>query len=270
MEEWGTSGVRTRRGLHGWKTRALIAALACLSPSCVLTLDPVGSPAVQRPTFSNSTATTPHEGLSLEMGADLGPSARLGVPTTFRWGAGPDTELTLGGLLHQRAADGASGMGDLEVGTRHRLRAPDEDTPGWAWGWLARLPVASTSSGLGSGEVDFQFSLSRDHLRGVSTVTWYYQLDFLGEPAGEGTDLQHLASWTLSRPLSGPWGITAELAGSIAPERDLSAGWLLLSTSLQVDPWTLLDFGVRFGVDDAEDWAALIGFGRSLGRLRVP
>ena len=39
-------------------------------------------------------------------------------------------------------------MGDLEVGTRYCLRAPDLDLPGWALVSLTRLPVASTSSGL--------------------------------------------------------------------------------------------------------------------------
>ena len=252
------------------RARRCLAALSLvLAPACTLTMDAAGPPVVQRPTFSTTTETTPSGGLSLEMGADSGPKSRLGVPTTFRWGAGPDTEVTIGGLLHQRSAEGRTGIGDLEIGTRHRLRAPGPDAPGWGWGWLARLPLASTDDGLGSGEIDVQFNVSRDHLRGVSTITWYYQLDLLGEADDEGTDLRHLASWSMSRPFMGPWGLTAEFAGETAPERDFDAGWAMVSTNLRLDEWSLLDLGVRLGVGDAEEWAVLVGFGRSLGRLGV-
>ena len=249
--------------------RCLAALPLVLAPACTLTMDTAGPPVVQRPTFSTTTATTPRGGLSLEMGADSGPRSRLGVPTTFRWGAGPDTEVTVGGLLHQQTAEGRTGIGDLEIGTRHRLSAPDLEQPGWAWGWLARLPLASTDDGLGTGEIDVQFNVSRDHLRGVSTVTWYYQLDLLGEPGDEGTDLQHLTSWSVSRPFLGPWGLTAEIAGATAPERDLDAGWAMVSTNVRLDEWSLIDLGVRLGAGDAEDWAVLVGFGRSLGQLGI-
>ena len=97
--------------------RCLAALPLVLAPACTLTMDTAGPPVVQRPTFSTTTATTPRGGLSLEIGADSGPKSRLGVPTTFRWGAGPDTEVTIGGLLHQRSAEGRTGIGDLEIGT---------------------------------------------------------------------------------------------------------------------------------------------------------
>ena len=99
------------------------------------------------------------------------------------------------------------------------------------------------------------------------TVTCYYYLDFLGEPVEEGKDLLHFASWTLRLPLSYPCGLAAEVAASLAPKRVLSVGWLLFSTNLEIDPCTLLDFGLLLALDDAVDWAALIGFGRSLGHL---
>ena len=248
--------------------RHCIAALSLvLAPACTLTMGASGPPVLQRPTFSTTTETTPSGGLSLEMGADSGPKSQLGVPTTFRWGAGPNTEVTLGSLLHQRSAEGRTGIGDLELGTRQRLRAPGPDAPGWGWGWLARLPLASTDDGLGSGEIDVQLNISRDHLRGVSTITWYYQLDLLGEPGDEGTDMQHLASWSASRPLTGSWVLTAELAGATAPERDLDAAWALVSGHIRLDELSLLYLGIRMGAGDADDWSVSVGFGRGLGVL---
>ena len=52
------------------------------------------------------------------------------------------------------------------------------------------------------------------------------------------------------------------------PERDYSAMHVLLAATYALDSWTLVDLGLRFGFGgDAEDWAVLVGIGRSLGRL---
>lgn len=247
------------------------ALLLALCPSCVLTMQEVGPPAVQRPTFSHSTGTTLASGLSLEMGGAVGQGGRRALPTTFRYGATQDSEITLGGDFFTRNTTGESGIGDLEVGFRQRLKAPKGDEAGWGVGWLTRLPTADADRGLGSGEVDARLSVARDRLRGVSTLTQYLELNLSGDASGSGTEPGLLAAYAYSRPVTGSVGILAELAGEWAPEADRTAGWLLMGSTLRLDKGSLIDVGVRLGIgDDAEDWAILAGFGRSLGRLTVP
>ena len=57
----------------------------------------------------------------------------------------------------------------------------------------------------------------------------------MGEPGDEGADLQHPASWSVSLPFTGPWGLNAEIAGATGPERDFHAAWALVSTKLRLD-----------------------------------
>lgn len=245
----------------------LAVSVLTLLPSCVLTLDEVGPPVVQRPTLSQNTDTTLPGGVSLEMGAEVGPRGRRSVPTTIRWGAGRDSEVTLGGDLIRRSG-GESGSGDLEVGMRQRLVRVEDGVTGWSWGWLTRIPTASADRGLGSGEVDAQLNVSRDRLRGVSTITQYAQLDLLGNPDGAGTDIGWLGAVAVSRPLGGGYGLVAEGAGRWVPERDEEGVFLTGALTMQLDEWSLVDVGVRLGFgDDAEDWTLFVGFGRSIGRL---
>ncbi len=248
--------------------RALICGLALLPSSCRLTLEEVQAPAVQRPTFSSNTATELKGNLSLEMGAETGPSSRSAVPMTLRWGAGELTEFAVGGDVYKRNVGGASGIGDVQLGVRHRVREMTDDSAAMTLGWFSSLPIASKSNNLGSGELDIGFSLARDHMRGLSTITEFYQLDLLGETDGRGLDTGHLAAIAISRPLPGAIGFVGELSGGWVPERDYSAMHVLLAATYALDSWTLVDLGLRFGFGgDAEDWAVLVGIGRSLGRL---
>lgn len=223
---------------------------------------------MQRPTFSSNTATELKGNLSLEVGTEIGPSSRSAVPMTLRWGAGELTEFAVGGDVYRRNVGGASGIGDVQLGVRHRLREMSDDSAAMTLGWFSSLPIASKSNNLGSGELDIGFSLARDHMRGRSTITEFYQLDLLGETDGRGLDTGHLAAIAITRPLPGAIGFVGELSGGWVPERDYSAMHVLLAATYTLDSWTLVDLGLRFGFGgDAEDWAVLVGFGRSLGRL---
>lgn len=250
--------------------RALICALALIPSSCMLTLEDVQAPAVQRPTFSNNTATELHGNLSLEMGADLGPNSRSAVPMLFRWGAAERTEFAIGGDFYKRTDGGESGVGDLQFGVRHRVREMDENSTAMTFGWYTSIPTASSSRGLGSGELDFGFTLARDSVRGISTITEFYSVEFLGEADGEGVDVGGLAALAMSRPLGGTVALVGEVSGRLVPDRNYSAIHALLAMTYTLDSWTVVDIGLRVGFgDDAENWTILVGFGRSLGRMMV-
>lgn len=251
--------------------RSLICSLTLLPSGCTLTLEDVQAPAVQRPTSSSNTATELRGTLSLEMGADLGSASRSAVPMLFRWGVTERTEFAIGGDFYQRIMKGRSGVGDLQLSVRHRVREMDENSHAMTFGWYTTIPTASKKRGLRSGELDFGFSLARDRIRGTSTITDYYRINFLGEVDREGVDVGGLVALALSRPLRGAVGLVGEVSGELVPERDYSALHALLAMTYTPDSWTVVDLGLRVGFgDDAEDWAILVGFGRSLGRMMVP
>jgi hypothetical protein len=248
--------------------KALIVGLTLLPSSCILTREDVQGPVVQRPTFSSNTATEAEGNLSMEFGAELGPSSRSSVPLAFRWGVAQGTEFVVGGDVYKRNLGGPSGMGDLLLGARHRVREMGDDSSAITFGWYTSLPTASKSRGLGSGELDFGVSLARDHMRGTSTITQYYQLDLLGEPDGQGLNMGHLAAIAMSRPMGGDLGVVGEFSGGLVPERNYTAMHALLAVTYTPSSWTVVDLGLRLGFgDDGEDWTVLVGFGRSLGRM---
>ena len=155
---------------------------------------------------------------------------------TLRWGAGELTEFAVGGDVYKRNVGGASGIGDVQLGVRHRVREMTDDSAAMTLGWFSSLPIASKSNNLGSGELDIGFSLARDHMRGLSTITEFYQLDLLGETDGRGLDTGHLAAIAISGHCLVRLVLLANSRGGWVPERDYSAMHVLLAATYALDP----------------------------------
>jgi hypothetical protein len=243
-----------------------MAAVAVLG-AC--TLPPEGAQPVtpQRPTYSSSTATTADETFELEAGVDWDPGDFFGSPLTLKYGAGRATEVFSGWspwVVVDQPGDTEAGVGDLSLGIRHRL-FDEGKLPSFALQSAVKLPTAGDD--LGSGELDAAFAgiLTQD-FAGTS-VTGYYQLDFLGDPAG-GTDLGHGLALAAGRTLVDKFGLTAELAGVFVPEQDLDLVFTTLSANYAVADWLVLDAGVVLGLsEEAPATRLVIGFTQNFGTV---
>jgi Putative MetA-pathway of phenol degradation len=119
-----------------------------------------------RPTVSNPAEFQRPGVLQLELGysRDLdipGVRAVQDMPFTLRFAASRRIllEFDLDAYISQTPADGmrVSSVGDLQFGIQSVLRHENDNGPGIAVAYFIKAPTASSSKGLGTGQVDHSF-----------------------------------------------------------------------------------------------------------------
>jgi hypothetical protein len=224
----------------------------------------------QRPTFAANTRTTPEDVLEVELGAALEPArphADAAAPLVLKLGLGPRTEL-FGGIQLWRALDGEDGLGDALVGVRHRLWNETYTLPATAFQLTAKLPTASSSRGLGSGELDFFAAGIHTRTIDRTAFTLFYQLGLLGEVEDTGQDFELALAGLVDLPIHPRLAGFGELAGVFQPERDHESIFLTVGGTFRYAPWMYLDLGLALGLSsDAPDLLLLVGLTRSAGRI---
>ncbi len=224
----------------------------------------------QRPTFANDTATTPEDVLEVEFGVSADPRSPgrdIDLPLGLKLGLGPRTEL-FGGLGVLRSVDGEDGIGDVTIGLRHRLWDETYETVGTAFQLSTKLPAASESRGLGSGEIDFFAAGIHTRTIDRTAFTLFYQAGLVSEPAGVGQDLELALAGMVRTDLTRRMLGFGEVAGVFQPENDLESIFLTVGGAFRYAPWMYLDLGLSVGLThDAPDVLLLVGLTRNLGRV---
>lgn len=242
-----------------------------LLAACAVHAEPATAATPQRPTVSANTKTTATDTVELEAGVSVDPSDTFDSPLRLKYGLGPRTEFAVrfSPLVYlSRPGDDGNGIGDLFLGTKHRIVEQDGDWPSLAFGLITKLPAASTVEGIGSGEIDFfaEGIASADY--DDVSLTAYYKFGALGAPRARGVDGQHTGALAASVPLGGDFGAFGEVAGVFDDERRQDAVFTTLGVTHQPLVNLVLDGGVVVGLsDDAPDLAVIVGMTLNFGHL---
>lgn len=190
---------------------------------------------------------------------------------SLKAGLSDASELFLGWsplIYLRRPGDDGRGPGDLFVGVRHRVVEAVADGTSAAFQLTGKIPTASRSEGLGSGEVDLFLAAIVDHQFGDLATTGYYQVGVLSEAGADDSDLEHGFALAAGMPVADGVSPFAELALVLRPEQDVEAGILTLGTSYALRPSLVLDASVVVGyTPDAPDFRVQLGMTHNFGRL---
>lgn len=253
-------------------TCVLIVALSAPFHACAREADDEVTANPDRASVADSSFTVAAGFVQLEMGVTFSrqtdEAARrhaLSTPFLFRLGFARNVELRVGGdgfLYHDTDAGTASGVGDLQVGGKYRFLDEGSWLPSLGIEPAVKLPVASRSKGLGTGQPDFTMPLllSKDlpfdfHIDANGSVA------YLGRAEHPGRFFfQQAASLVVSRSIAerlSPFWEIAWVSPSAPREGDvLSTNFgavYLLYPKVAIDLWTAV------GLSKAADSYAIFG-----------
>jgi hypothetical protein len=231
-----------------------------------------------RPTFATPAQTTQVGVVELELGAQRtrfrDHSGLSWSPFLLKVGLLSNVELRLGGtgVLRQTQAmtAPATGFGDVTVGAqwrflRHRPLGVDEAVQ-VTW----KVPTASASKGLGTGESDatLMLLLSRDlgpfHADVNLLETW------LGRRQAS-RERQPAATVSVSRTLSAQWSLTGEIYYVGATAESLRIVSNLWALAFKLSPRLVIDGGADVGLSHgAQEVSVFAGLTVGVSRFRPP
>ena len=197
------------------------------------------------------------------------------IPLGLSYGliSGVQIGVAFGGQLEEReettGKDRECGVGDLELSTKWKFFDETERLPSQALAVAVKIPTADDSTGLGSGETDYDLtwvaSKTIGEKTGIHINTGY---SWIGEPAGEevGDAVHYGLALDYQLTESVQW------VGEVFAEKELQGG---TQTEVQYDTglrWSaaeslVLDIaaGSRLCGDDAPDLTATFGLTWTFG-----
>jgi hypothetical protein len=118
----------------------------------------------------------------------------------------PTTELVYGITTRQEimveiqylSEDGEQGLGDLVIGTKFVFVKESEKVPGIAGSFELKIPTASESRGLGSGEFDYDLRLRAQKTWGRFTAIGNVGYTFITDPEFDGAPKHRDDVWFVS------------------------------------------------------------------------
>lgn len=227
-----------------------------------------------RPSFSNGAATTQCGVLEVEYGWNqqwsgagvqqdsLGGGLRLGLTPKldFHWSSDTFSQL-------QDGAAKERGFGDTWLGFKYRFLDASKHRPALGILYLAKIPSASESKGLGSGQADhaISFLASRD-LRQLHFD--FNAIEYLaGSASAHSLDRCTQFALTASMPLRGRLAGVVEGYGASNLNSDNPAfASTMAGLTYEVNPRLVLDAGLDVGVThDAPHKRAYAGVTYAIG-----
>lgn len=210
-----------------------------------------------RPTVANPADITQYGVLELEYGWNRvwpgGGAREYDFGGLLKFGLLCDVELrwTSTNFLSQSDAAGTqSGFGDNWLGPQIRVYRQTAHVPTLAVSYAVKIPSASEAQGLGSGRVDHSFSFlaSKD----VKDFHFDFNSNWYLIGRANGFDRNELLTLSLSHPLHGGLGITAEFYG----ETRLNSGTPAFASNLwaltyKFAPRLVVDGGIDVGLTSA-------------------
>jgi len=225
----------------------------------VFLLLPALSASAGRPLTVDDAAPVPPGLFELEAGIGYvgdGPLRHWDFPFALAYGVAPRLELGAGtgGQLEERGelASGdnlVTSVGDAILGTKWQPLDKDRFWADHALAFSVKLPTASRSRGLGSGETDFDLTwIATKPLGEKMSVHFNVGYTWLGDPAGENfDDVLHYGA-ALDRHLTKRLQLVAEIYAN-TPVHTAS------------DTTLFLNGGVRWKAGDALVFDAAVGAG---------
>lgn len=201
---------------------------------------------------------------------DTAAEKRDSLPYSFKYAFSPDWGLRIGGEAQVRYNDGQgmrlTGGGDTGLVLKRRFEIDDSS----AYGLEAGVNVPTARSGLSSGSGKTDYTLTG--IYSADRGDWHTDLNLIGTHLGQVDDDQGQwqGTWaaSLSRPVSGNWGIVGELSGTYQ-RGAASTAQILTAFSYSLSKRAVFDFGAAAGLNKASpNWSAFGGITVLLGKLR--
>src|SRR5713226_6433040 len=162
-----------------------------------------------RPTFASTAEMVQLGVFEIEYGFEAG-RGHQNINGLLKWGAVKNLELWL--LNNPIERDVATaGLGDSGVGFKYKLFSQRNARPTVAVLYVATIPTARPALGAGAVAHLVQILVSKDFGKHHFDVNEGVQ--FAGRPRLSGFDRRYFTALSYSRPLSGKWGYTGEIAG---------------------------------------------------------
>jgi hypothetical protein len=193
-----------------------------------------------RPTFASTAEMVPLGVFEIEYGFEAA-KGHQNINGLLKWGAVKNLELWFLNIPIER--DGSTaGLGDSGAGFKYRLFPQKKARPTVSVLYVATLPTARPDLGAGAMAHLVQLLVSKDFGKHHFDVNEGVQ--FVGRPQLNGFDRRYFTSLSYSRPLTGKWGYTGEIAGfSRQNATTLATMTLLNAATYNVSPRLVLDGG---------------------------
>jgi len=205
-----------------------------------------------RPSFSNGAETTQCGVVEVEYGWNrewpgggirqdsLGGGLRLGLTHNldFHWSSDS--------LLNVQDGQGTQrGFGDTWLGFKYKFHNQSKRTPALGMLYLAKVPSASESNGLGTGQADHAISFLVSKDVGRLHFDWNAVELLAGRASGPAFDRCTQFALTASAPLKGRWGGILEAYGANNLNRDNPAfASTMAGLTYELNRRLILDSGV--------------------------
>ena len=198
-----------------------------------------------RPTLATTAEAVQRGVFEIEYGFEAA-KGHQNINGLLKWGMFKNLELWFLNNPIQREA-GIAGMGDSGAGFKYRIVSQAKALPTISILYIAALPTATAGLGVGTVGHTVQILLSKDF--GKHHFDFNYGPQFLGRPGASGFDQNYFSALSYSRPITGKWGYTAEVAGfSRANPATPATMTLLNAATYNVSPRLVLDCGVFVAV----------------------
>jgi hypothetical protein len=162
-----------------------------------------------RPTFASTAEMVQLGVFEIEYGFEAA-KGHQNINGLLKWGAVKNLEVWF--LNNPIESDaGIAGLGDSGAGFKYKLFPQKKDRPTVAILYVATLPTARPALGAGAMAHLVQILVSKDFGKHHFDVNEGVQ--FVGRLQLSGFDRRYFTALSYSRPLSGRWGYTGEIAG---------------------------------------------------------
>jgi hypothetical protein len=162
-----------------------------------------------RPTFATTAEVVQLGVFEIEYGFEAA-HRHQNINGLLKWGAVKNLELWFLNIPIERDASTA-GLGDSGAGFKYKLFPQLKTRPTVAVLYVATLPTARPELGAGAMAHLVQILVSKDF--GKHHFDFNEGVQFVGRPQLSGFDRRYFSALSYSRPLSGKWGYTGEVAG---------------------------------------------------------
>jgi hypothetical protein len=162
-----------------------------------------------RPTFASTAEMVQLGVFEIEYGFEAA-KGHQNINGLLKWGAVKKLELWFLNNPIERD-EGIAGLGDSGAGFKYKLFPQKKDRPTVAILYVATLPTARPALGAGAMAHLVQILVSKDFGKHHFDVNEGVQ--FVGRLQLSGFDRRYFTALSYSRPLSGRWGYTGEIAG---------------------------------------------------------
>ena len=162
-----------------------------------------------RPTLASTAEMVQLGVFEIEYGFEAA-SGHQNINGLLKWGAVKNLELWFLNNPIERDA-GTAGMGDSGAGFKYKLFPQLRARPTVAILYVATLPTARPELGVGAVAHLVQILMSKDFGKHHFDVN--EGAHFVGRSQSGGCDRNYFTALSYSRPLTGKWGYTGEIAG---------------------------------------------------------